>query len=644
MSGQYAGVVLVADGEQPPAADVAIGVQTKVGPDVDASRLVQWSHAAQWPTTGEADAIVAVSDYHRALLRERLHSARIEVIPAGVDLPPLTSRNRDRFLYTSSPDRGLHRLLAMWPRFWERWHLPLSIGYDVRGVLSRRSGQAGPLGERLREIRPLLDQPGVVLHPYLTEQELIGLRNRSFALLYPLDPVLPHSELYALAVLEACAAGCPPVLAPVDAFPSVYGKAADFVGQGGADYDADAWMAVIQGVMDAGEGRRDHVRGFAQTKPWNTFVEAWVVLLRGLVGTTSARARRWRAADANAGQDWLAIVSGEGRGEAGVLRPLVLAARSRGHRVTILADSEENAHLAGGSDEDSGTLVSRDLDVSVCGTYRPSRVVVSTSASVFPRCPGLTALGTPIVSLEHTWPEWLSASGGRPLARVLVALPSAVFANGISGSEPVFRVSAELRSRIRCVGTLLGASQTSGGTSRSLLLYLGRSPGWLHALAPALSLALNELREELDISADYICEDDQLDLPRWVQRVRPLTPDAFAKAVAEAAAVVGHSAIGTWHCARVVGVPLLHLLPGRVYTTEPACPGDRFSHVLQQCDEVEVVHGIAPSEVYRDLLRQMIVEGRRPRHQVDSTYAVDCIERLEEAPEQPSWRPNELRP
>lgn len=286
--GEHSGVLFIPGNERPPAADVWVLVEVDDPPDLDASRVVRWSHTVQWPRSTDGDAVVAVSDYHARRLHDRLGDVRIDAICGGVDLPPPLERDHDRFLYASSPDRGLHRLLTIWPRLWERWHLPLAITYDVRGAFERWLGHPGPLADRLRMIAPLLDQPGVLPQPWLSEDRLADLRARSVAMLYPLDPIKADSELYSLSVLEACAAGCVPVLSPVDCLPDVYGGVARFVEPGRAVYDADAWLAAIDEVTDQRAERAAAARAFAAQRTWTTFADQWEGLLQGVLARTGA--------------------------------------------------------------------------------------------------------------------------------------------------------------------------------------------------------------------------------------------------------------------------------------------------------------------------------------------------------------------
>ena len=149
------------------------------------------------------------------------------------------------------------------------------IGTSGGKRLTRRAQQPGPLGERLRAIEPLLDQPGVLPEGMLSEEEMHRLRARCLAMLYPLDPVMPHSELLSLAVLEAYAAGVPPILAPVDCFPSEYGQVARMVEELEPDYRPQAWIRAVEQVFELLARAPSSGRVFRVKKISETVKAAW---------------------------------------------------------------------------------------------------------------------------------------------------------------------------------------------------------------------------------------------------------------------------------------------------------------------------------------------------------------------------------
>ncbi|MBM4365680.1 MAG: glycosyltransferase [Deltaproteobacteria bacterium] len=266
----------------PPPPDVLVCVGASLPAEIPCERRIYYSHAAQLPVAGGWGLVVAVSEYHASLLRHCPALSPVQAITAGADgVAALSPRPLDRFLYASSPDRGLHQLLRMWPAFWRRFNLPLSITYDLRAVLARRGSGADPLAARLRDIAGLLDQPGVVVHGPLRDEQLAALRARSLAHLYPLDPVLPDSELLALSVLESGAAGVPLVLSPVDCLPSEYGAAACFV----CDYEAESWVGAVAEVLADRERWADRARSHAASRDWQAWGAAWTSVVEGVPAT-----------------------------------------------------------------------------------------------------------------------------------------------------------------------------------------------------------------------------------------------------------------------------------------------------------------------------------------------------------------------
>lgn len=275
LAGTDHGVRYLAPSESGPA-DRLICVNAAAPNDWQSDASVFWSHAAQLPVHGTWNKIVAVSEYHATLLRSRLPGAPVTALPAAADLAiGSVDVEPDRFLYASSPDRGLHRLLHVWPALWQRFRRPLSITYDLRAVFRRRLGTPDAVGARLRAIAPMLEQPGVVVHGPLVAEELGELRSLSLALLYPLDPVIPHSELYALSVLDAAAAGVPLLLSPVDCFPTEYRDAARFV----HGYAPEDWADALVEVLSDRASWSERGRRLAAHTSAEQWLDSWEALL-----------------------------------------------------------------------------------------------------------------------------------------------------------------------------------------------------------------------------------------------------------------------------------------------------------------------------------------------------------------------------
>lgn len=178
----------------------------------------------------------------------RLHHVRDEnvaeasdsgtVIPNSVALElfegPAPARHPHRVVYSSSPDRGLHHLLAMWPRI--RKEVPdaeLKIFYRIEPWLARARDNDDEVGRRARyieEVLPRLAVHGVeVVGPVANARMALELRSAA-VLAYPCDPVR-YTEGFGCSVLDAAAGGCVSVISNADALEEVH-MSAGFVIRG----------------------------------------------------------------------------------------------------------------------------------------------------------------------------------------------------------------------------------------------------------------------------------------------------------------------------------------------------------------------------------------------------------------------------
>lgn len=255
------GVRVLAPRQDVGAVDGLVCVDIEVLPDVTARRTVAWTHEAHWPADAGWDAAVVPSAHHARALRGRLPELPIEIVPPACDLPALDARPRDRLLCGLPPERA-HLLSALWPLLWEAFRLPLAVVGDPRAAFARQRALAGPLAARVRQAENLLDQPGVVVHGPLSDAQLERIRTRGAAVLCPIDPHAEDWELSAHSLLEACAAGCAPILSPADALPSMFGEVARQVGLNGTSLDAGLWVEAVREVLADLPGRGEAARSF----------------------------------------------------------------------------------------------------------------------------------------------------------------------------------------------------------------------------------------------------------------------------------------------------------------------------------------------------------------------------------------------
>lgn len=133
--------------------------------------------------------------------------------------------------YWSSPDRGLHYLLAAWPLVTAREPTArLHIFYEIDNWLA--SGAArnlGAYGDRARVmVNELLPRakadPTVTFHGQVTRKMLAKIQLQCRVMCYPFQPI-EYTEGFCGSVNQGIAAGCHVLSAPHDALPSLYGNA-----------------------------------------------------------------------------------------------------------------------------------------------------------------------------------------------------------------------------------------------------------------------------------------------------------------------------------------------------------------------------------------------------------------------------------
>jgi glycosyltransferase involved in cell wall biosynthesis len=173
-------------------------------------------------------------------------------------------------IYCSSPDRGLHELLSIWPDIRAKEpKATLRIFYDLRTWLDKVISQKSdyPLWRTLQnravyidEVLPkLVANCGVSVHQAVSRNRIVEEMLSASVFTYPCAPV-SYTEGFSCATLEACAAGTWPVITDADCLPSLYGSVATVIPRSKirSDY-ADAVVSAIRS-----DGDRNKLREFAK--------------------------------------------------------------------------------------------------------------------------------------------------------------------------------------------------------------------------------------------------------------------------------------------------------------------------------------------------------------------------------------------
>ena len=181
------------------------------------------------------DKYIFVSHWHAGSMHSRdrtMDTKKFIICPNGIDLrryrQKLGERMPHRIIHSSSPDRGLHHLLRVWPKIKEKVpDATLLCVYKMSpwlAVVKQRLDEGWQLNtsDRALEVYGYLeqykqDQDAGVSYVDGTGQWPLGrLQMESGAMVYPCDPVAP-TEGFSISVLEGLSAGIPVVTTSADA-------------------------------------------------------------------------------------------------------------------------------------------------------------------------------------------------------------------------------------------------------------------------------------------------------------------------------------------------------------------------------------------------------------------------------------------
>lgn len=243
------------------------------------------------------DLFVCVSESHRRHLWNTTgapsEDAPVAIVPNGVDLSRFrgaTQKQSRKCAYMSSPDRGLHWILAMWPEI--RLSYPdaeLHVYYEVQKWLNSTVVLNNATGMRARFVVDRLnrgERDRVFLHGALSPQKLASELETVDLMLYPCDPV-SFTEGFGAAVLDAMAAGAVPVITDADAFGELYSTSGALVVPRDDNVKwTDRYLEeVLRLMQDRSEivSRRNLVLEFVSRYDWPLVYQQWMDAIHRIV-------------------------------------------------------------------------------------------------------------------------------------------------------------------------------------------------------------------------------------------------------------------------------------------------------------------------------------------------------------------------
>jgi glycosyltransferase involved in cell wall biosynthesis len=201
------------------------------------------------------------------------------------------TRRPKSIAWCSSPDRGLHRLLEIFPRI--RQQVPdaqLRIYYRFEDWYKHARAMALPhlLGTRARYINECLNrlgrngENGVHLIDAIGNTQMAEELSQTSVLAYTCEPIR-FTEGFSVTIMDACAAGCIPVISDVDALGNLYQDSGATIIKGYPGRSLDLWIEkvveLLQAPADSLADRRQKIRDFAKGFDRTPVAGQWLELL-----------------------------------------------------------------------------------------------------------------------------------------------------------------------------------------------------------------------------------------------------------------------------------------------------------------------------------------------------------------------------
>lgn len=237
------------------------------------------------------DYVAALSEWHSFFLKHQGLNMEDEdgvvVFPNGVDITKypedrikygLENNKPFKFVYSSSPDRGLWYLLRIWPRLISDFpDSELLVGYGAQKWIDFNKWSHGRVGEMAVELEKLLKQKGVTDIGKIGQDELAELQLQATAWLYPLD-AMNSTESGCITAVENAAAGNPIITTDCDCMPSEFGPVGRIVD---LPFDEETYYNAVRDVLTDDEyytNLQRKGRKFAEGRNWPLIAKKWVEL------------------------------------------------------------------------------------------------------------------------------------------------------------------------------------------------------------------------------------------------------------------------------------------------------------------------------------------------------------------------------
>jgi predicted SAM-dependent methyltransferase/glycosyltransferase involved in cell wall biosynthesis len=195
------------------------------------------------------DIWASPSEMHLQWMQKYVPSSKWQVLPLGTDPSWFTQSEKvpGSVIWLSSPDRGLHLLLQEWPKIKQTVpEATLKVFYHLS------EGTTGEVGKRIQYIKyaiPKLKEYGVSHTGSVSRQQIAQELSQAMIVISPLSTVSP-TEGFSCVTMEACAAGCLPIIGNIDCLGSIYGSVACIIPALVEQHLGELRDSIIRGLKD----------------------------------------------------------------------------------------------------------------------------------------------------------------------------------------------------------------------------------------------------------------------------------------------------------------------------------------------------------------------------------------------------------
>lgn len=250
----------------------------------------------------DMDAIIGLTSWHATHMRRLydLPAQKMAVIPNGIELGRYDGWNEiehraPKFIYSSSPDRGLDVVLRMWPAIKDRipdaelhvYYGWAAIDKIIGGSNAERRGWLGTFKTDIEIMLGALgrEEAGIFWHDRVSQAELAEAQKQARYWLYPTY----FCETFCITAIEAQAAGMIPLTSDLAALTETV-ICRDLRQPGYPNNDAYvreflARLDRAEKIGDLGRAEYQNVgRAFAEQFSWDHVAQIWSKVIAHIAG------------------------------------------------------------------------------------------------------------------------------------------------------------------------------------------------------------------------------------------------------------------------------------------------------------------------------------------------------------------------